>query len=234
MAETYPGIAKVYTGWAGVIALESAVSGGATTAISARAFRWESAPSLWMRAARSASQKLAGTWVADIDPTTGKLSMLVSGYTGAWTITTTSSSSTETRTGITSAMNGTAGGAAVLAAVAHPDAYYPSRAFYHQILDLAHGAGECMGASNYASGPISQPTSVSLVAYDTTANLWAMESALVSGHRWDVWDNRRIAARVVLETVKRSPLGRTKITTGEHRLDIRGKATHRDTLEDTG
>ena len=226
MSEITPGVARCRGSWGGVLALTANVSGGASTAISVTGERWDSAGSLWLRAAEYATTKLEGTWTADVDKATGKLSMQVSGYTGTWEVSATSS--TATQLGIGSAMTGTAGGAAVLAPTAHPDGIYPTRAMAHKIMDVSPGQGEVMGDTNYASPAISKPVAVSITMHDTTAALWAAELSLVKGYRWDVWDRRRVHARVVFDSVKRQPV--TKMTTGEQRLTVTGKTTHRQEL----
>ena len=226
--EITPGIARCMGSWGGVLALTASVSGGASTAISVSGARWDSAASLWLKAAEYATSKLEGTWTADVDKATGKLSMQVSGYTGTWEVSATSS--TATQLGIGSAMTGTAGGAAVLAPTAHPDGIYPTRAMDHRILDVSPGSGEVMGDTNYATPVVPKPVPVTLTIHDTTSNLWAMELALVKGYRWDVWDNRRVQARVVFEDVKRQPV--SSITTGEQRLTVRGRTGHRQELFD--
>ena len=191
-------LATVQTGWTGTI-----TAGGITVTPRTR----ESVASLIARLTVEAYAQagLTLTWSCS---SSGVLSVV-----GDATFTLSATNNTATRTGFTGTYTGTT---TYTAAGAYSGAYVPTAGLRlgepGQLVERGSVVGD--GTLAYAGPSVSQRTTLSV--WSSYADTWDAEDAITGVQ--DVWHDGRVFGRVLVEEVRRVPLGRLR--SGTMRLDV--------------
>lgn len=171
-------LAPVSAGWTGSIA----ITVGAATVTVTPALE-QSAASIVLELLRLAALDLGGVWAV-----TAPAGVLTITGQGTWDLTV--SGTTATRLALTSA----SGVSSVTASGAYAGAVHPA-GLSAGMPDVGVEVGRSAGSGALAAAPVLSASSVSLSAYESTADAWALEEVAGVHDLWDP-DRQLLLARV--------------------------------------